>query len=34
MLGGIILGSSIGYLFGLGTIKLNEFIAQKNITNK
>jgi len=34
MLGGIILGSSIGYLFGLGTLKLNEFIAHRNITNK
>lgn len=34
MLGGIILGSSVGYLFGLGTLKLNEYLASAKSLKK
>ena len=34
MLGGMIIGSVIGYLFGIATLKINERFALKNITNK
>jgi undecaprenyl-diphosphatase len=31
ILGGTIIGSAIGYLFGIGFLKVNEFLRQKNI---
>lgn len=34
VLGGMILGSSIGYLFGIGTLKINEYLELKNISKK